>query len=124
MTRHDLTIRLPGITLTPVNYSFGLPPGYSMQRVMDQVAGATFTPDDYRDLYYPSNAVRLSTGTLFEVLSYVLWLIPEYSLETLDAVYRDLEVKAWENCSHTTGLPVDPKRRISVTALSRGILSI
>lgn len=84
MTRHNLTIRLPGITLTPVNYSFGLPPGYSMQRVMEQVAGATFTPD----------------------------------------AYRDLEVKAWENYGQTTGLPVDPKRRISVTALSRGILSI
>lgn len=116
---HDLTLRLGTLTIPAELHPLGLPPVYSMQAVMDQVPGATFTPDDYRDLVYPAGVIRHPTSSLFEVLCYFLNLVPSTPLLTLDALYEDLEGKAWENWSQLTGLS-SANRRIQPHAFSLG----
>lgn len=101
---HDLTIKLGGLTALAQDYPFGLPPVYSMQAIQDQVPGATFSPDDYRDLFYPATAIRLPTGILKEALGYLQRLVPSVSWAERDALYADLEAKAWENWSQITGV--------------------
>lgn len=117
---NDLTIRIGGLTVLAQDHPLGLPPSYSMQAIKDQVPGATLSPDGYKALYYPAWATRHPTGSLFEVLSYVLQLVPEMSLQTLDALYEDLEGKAWENWSQITGLS-SANRHIPPHAFSQGI---
>ena len=117
---YDLTIHLGALTVPAVLHPLGLPPGYSMHTVMDQVPGATLTPDAYRDLFYPAGAARHSTGSLFEVLSYYLMLVPSTPLATLDALYEDLEGKAWKNWGQINGMS-SADRLISPHAFSKGI---
>lgn len=60
---YDLTIHFGGLTVLAVYHPLGLPPVYSMQSIKDQVPGATMSPDNYRDQFYPHSAVRLPNGS-------------------------------------------------------------
>lgn len=117
---YDLTIHVGALTVPVVLHPLGLPPGYSMQAVMDQVPGATLTPDGYRDLFYPTVAKRQPVGSLFEVLRYFLMLVPSTPLATLDALYEDLEGKAWKNWGQINGMS-SADRPIPPHAFSKGI---
>ena len=101
---NDLSIRFGSLQVPAQDHPLGLPPSYSMQSVMDQVPGATLTPDGYRDLWYPKGTFRSPTGSLHEALSYFLMLVPSTSRLALDALYKDLEDKAWENWSQIIGV--------------------
>lgn len=119
---YDLTIHLGALMVPAVLHPLGLPPSYSMQAVMDQITGATLTPAGYWGLCLPSmiNAKSLPAESLFVVLSYYLMLVPSTPLATLDALYEDLEGKAWKNWGKINGmssadLPIPPH------AFSKGI---
>ncbi|GLH35676.1 hypothetical protein BR1R5_50650 [Pseudomonas sp. BR1R-5] len=94
---HDLTINFGGVTAPPIDSTFGLPPVYSLSAILDQVPGASLTPDAYKALYYPPKVVRSPTGSLIEALGYIKMLVPNSSYEVMDALYADLEAKTWEN---------------------------
>lgn len=119
---YDLTIHLGAVTIPAKLHPLGLPPSYSMQAVMDQVPGATLTPDGYWALCLPStiNAKSLPTESLFVVLSYYLMLVPSTPLATLDALYEDLEGKAWKNWGQINGMS-SADRLIPPHAFSKGI---
>lgn len=119
---YDLTIHLGALTVPAVLKPSGLPPSYSMQAVMDQVPGATLTPDGYWGLCLPgpTNAKSLPTESLFVVLSYYLMLVPSTPLANLDALYEDLEGKAWKNWGQINGMG-SADRPIPPHAFSKGI---
>jgi hypothetical protein len=74
-----------------------------MQAIKDQVPGATLSPDGYKALLYPAEAVRLPTGNLMEALGYIMMIVPGLSWPTFWGLYADLESKAWDNWSQITG---------------------
>jgi hypothetical protein len=118
---YDLTIHLGALTLPAVLKLWGLPPGYSMQAAMDQVPGATLNPEGYWSLLTDTYAYDpLRTESLFVVLSYYLMLVPSTPLETLDALYEDLEGKAWKNWGLFHGMS-SADRPIPPHAFSKGI---
>ncbi|MNU75469.1 hypothetical protein D3C71_650000 [compost metagenome] len=93
-----------------------------MQAVMDQVPGATLTPDGYWSLCLPgpTNVKSLPSESLFVVLSYYLMLVPSTPLATLDAIHEDLEGKAWKNWGKINGMS-SADRPIPPQAFSKGI---
>lgn len=120
--RYDLTIHLGALTVLAQDHPLGLPPSYSMQAIKDQVPGATLTPAGYWALCLPSttNAKSLPAESLFVVLSYFLMLVPSTPLATLDALYEDLEGKAWKNWGQINGVS-SADRPIPPHAFSKGI---
>lgn len=101
---NDLTIRFEGITVAAQAHPLGLPPSYSLQSIKDQVPTTSLTPDSFRDLFYPSGAIRLPTGGLMEALSYMKMIVPNLQWSSFWSLYGDLESKAWDNWSQITGL--------------------
>lgn len=101
---NDLTIRFGGLTVPAQDHPLGLPPSYSMQAIKDQVPTASLTPNGFRDLFYPVEAVRLPTGILMEALSYIKMIVPGIPWPDFWAYYEDLEAKAWDNWSQITGI--------------------
>jgi hypothetical protein len=75
-----------------------------MQAIKDQVPTASLTPNGFRDLFYPVEAVRLPTGVLMEALSYIKMIVPGISGPDFWAYHERLEAKAWENYTMVTGI--------------------
>lgn len=94
---HDLTINFGGVIVPPIASDFGLPPVYSLSTILDQVPGASLTPDAYKALYYPANVERRPTGSLMEALVYIKMIVPNSSYQVMDELNADLEAKTWEN---------------------------